>query len=479
MPKNLEINKNLYIFAVRNILLNHLKPNKMNVYNLKNIENCYVCGNIDRNLDRFINSITSNLSHFKKKEHKKEAERQARLKAREDVAMMGLGGRMMPHSGRKLKASFSGMNFNSYDNTVVIVSGNCGIGMKSKKYYEDTFAELDKILAANNCYIFFVRGNNDDPSYFDGKVIDFEHVKTLPDYSVVALKNYNCLCIGGSVSIDKEWKLSQEEQFGKKMYWENEAPIFDEKKLEDILNEFRISCVITSTAPTFVYPGTNSFKRSKWFSNDKAILKEFNKERKTMDKIYEKLMDCEHKPYLWFYGRFKLQQNNKTNDIMFMSLTQYQTMQVNNLLMSFFNIDPSKELGSNDQASEGIFEEDKKHSGSLRNMNYHAIFDEPAINEGANGAPHAPDFLDEEIEPEGDEEIDELADFDGEEAPQEQQIRRAVDNHWAEYLNNTAAVTTAEMTNRLREELDSITQVRLDHNPEWLTATLRATDARR
>lgn len=435
----------------------------MNVYNLKNIENCYVCGNIDRNLDRFIKSVTSNLSHFEKKEHKKEAERQARLKARSEIPSMGLGGRLMPHSGRKVKASFYGLSFNNYDNTLIIVSGNCGIGIKSKKYYEDTFAELDKVLAANNSYIFFVRGNNDDPSYFENKAIDFEHVKTLPDYSVVALKNYNCLCIGGSVSIDKEWKLSQEKQFGIKMFWENEAPIFDEKKLDEILNEFNISCVVTSTAPTFVYPGTNSFKRSKWFSNDKTILKEFNKERKTMDKIYENIMDCDHKPYLWFYGRFKLGQNSKTNDIMFVSLTQYQTMQISNLLMSFFGIDPSKELGSNDQATEKLFEEKKPSKNS------HGI----EIDE----VQQAPDLLDEEIEPEGDEEIVELADFDGEEAPQVEQIRRGVNNHWTEYLNNTAAVTTAEMTQRLREELDNLTQVRLDNT--WGVATLRATDARR
>jgi hypothetical protein len=206
-------------------------------------------------------------------------------------------------------------------------------------------------------------------------------------------------------------------------------------------------------------------------------LKEFNKERKTIDKIYEKIMDCEHKPYLWFYGRFKLQQTSKTNDIMFVSLTQYQTMQISNLLASFFGIDASKELGSNDQATERLFEEEKKKIRNSHGIDYHAIFDEPQIEVGE--AQQAPDFLDEEIEPEGDEELDELADFDGEEAPQVGQIRRAVDNHWAEYLNNTAAAATAEMTNRLREELDSITQVRLDYNPEWLTATLRPTDARR
>jgi hypothetical protein len=65
----------------------------MNVYNFKKIEKCYVFGNIDRNMDRFIKTITSNISKFKKEEHPKEIERQERLKKREaeGLAHGGLG----------------------------------------------------------------------------------------------------------------------------------------------------------------------------------------------------------------------------------------------------------------------------------------------------------------------------------------------------------------------------------------------------
>lgn len=343
----------------------------MNVYNLKKIETCYVCGNVDKNISKFIDSVTSKLSNYEKKEHKKEIERQERLKAKAaaaENAIQELGGLFHPNPHnrydnalrgiKKMKASFD-MSY-SYDNSVIIVSGNCGIGTKSRKFYEDMFSELDKVLAANNCYILFVRGNNDDPSYFDGKYIDFEHVKTLPDYSVICLRTFNCLCVGGSISIDKEWKMSQEEKFGKKLFWENESPKFDEKLLNEILAEFRISCVVTSTSPTFVFPGTNSYKRSKWFSDDKSILKDFSSERKTIDKVYERIVDSDSKPYVWFYGRFKLAHNDKTNDILFSSLQQYQVVQVNNLIQQFFGIDTTKELGINDHAFDAFFGSDKK-----------------------------------------------------------------------------------------------------------------------
>ena len=348
----------------------------MNVYNFKKIEKCYVFGNIDRNMDRFINNITSNISKFTKEEHPKEIERQERLKKRNEKTFeVGLGGFGMPHpihgprqarrrnpNDELFETFFSKSSphgnskklDSSFDNSVIIVSGNCGIGTKSKKYYEETFTKLEKSLSDNNCFILFLRGNNDNPSIFNDKEIDYEHIKTIPDYSVVSLKTFNCLCIGGSVSMDKEWKLAQEELYGKKLYWENEAPQYKEDELNDILSKYKINCVITSTCPSFAYPGTNAFKKSKWFSNNKNTASNFSNERKVMDKIYERLMDEESKPYIWFYGRFKMSHTDKINDMVFVSLQSYGMMQVNSQLEAFFGIDTSKTLENNGHTFDNI-----------------------------------------------------------------------------------------------------------------------------
>ena len=236
----------------------------------------------------------------------------------------------------------------NYNDSVIFVSGNCGIGGKSLEYYQKMFAEFDKVLRNNNCFVFFIRGNNDNPSFFNGNEIDFEHVKAIPDYSVVELKNFNCLCIGGSVSFDREWKMAQESEFGRKLYWEDETPNFNEKEMDDILHEFKIGCVISSTCPTFAYPGTNSFNHNKWVKNNSEIKKLLSSERKTMDKVYDKMLDMETKPYAWLYGRFKHPISNKVNDIVFYSLAPYQIEDVCQLLIMNFGLDMSKKLGGND-----------------------------------------------------------------------------------------------------------------------------------
>jgi predicted phosphodiesterase len=437
----------------------------MQVYDLKKLEKCFVCGNIDRNMDRFINMITSNLSNYTKQEHPKEIERQERLKQRTQggigVAMFGNRNAHfdaeMRNMNKKMKVRSSWGDSN-YNDSVIIVGGNCGIGNKSMKYYQETFEKLDRVLADNNCFIFFVRGNNDNPSMFNENKINFEHVKTLQDYSVIQLKNFNCLCIGGSVSLDKEWKLAQEKDFGKKLFWEGEQPYFDEKTLEEILKKYKIGCVISSTSPSFAFPGTNAFNKTKWFKEDTSIKRACTKERKILDKIYDKIIDADVKPYAWLYGRFKQSNKAKVNDIVFDSLHSFQIENVGNLISSFFGIDVSKKLGDNTFALDSLFAEEEQRQTLSRFR--------------ANCDAHEPHAEDEGE----DEEFNEIFDEEDEEADRENEgVAEIPRNEYIERLNeavgelrgaegvqaayNTITAEDIERTTRQLEGLEFIHRV--------------------
>jgi len=347
----------------------------MKIYDLKKLEKCFICGNIDRSMERFVEKITSNLSNYTKKEHPKEAERQERLRMRNnEPSPRNVMESLRREMNKKMKKA-SSYSDGTYNNSAIIVCGNCGIGNKSDKYYQETFEKLEKILADNNCFVFFVRGNNDNPSFFNECKIDFEHVKTVPDYSVILLKSYNCLCIGGSVSLDKEWKLSQEKEFGKKLFWEGEEPLFDEKELDEIIAKYQIGCIVSSTCPSFAFPGTNAFNKSKWIKENKDIKTSLSNERKILDKVYDKIIDSDKKPYVWAYGRFKQNNQGRINDIVFDSISPYQFEDVNNIISSYFGIDASKKLGENVFALDSFFcdMEKKQYSASIRP--YH--IDEP------------------------------------------------------------------------------------------------------
>ena len=51
--------------------------------------------------------------------------------------------------------------------TLLIVAGDCGFGFEKPAYYEQVFSRISPKLSKANNYIAMVRGNHDDPSYFN------------------------------------------------------------------------------------------------------------------------------------------------------------------------------------------------------------------------------------------------------------------------------------------------------------------------
>lgn len=338
--------------------------------NYKSIETCYMCGSIDNGIEKFISKVTRNLPD-KGEEfiHPKELERQERLKrkaAERNRRDEGINVGRPVHIGidaanrtyrlaqSEIDASiFSRKNSksknskNGYDNSIIIVCGNCGIGIKSKDFYQSLFTRFNTILEKNNCHVLFVRGNNDNPSFFNEDKLNFSNIKCVKDYTVVQLKHFNCLCIGGAASIDRKWKIAQSERLNKKIYWENEGVVYDEDKLNEITSKYNIACVATCTSPSFTFPGTNSFSCSKWISEDKEVSLSLMEERRVMDKIYNKLTENGMKPYMWFYDKFNQSMQNRINDMIFWSINQFNIISFNDVLSDSFGIDITKKLPTN------------------------------------------------------------------------------------------------------------------------------------
>ena len=338
----------------------------MKIYDYGKIKTCLICGSINGNIDRFVKMIVGSLTRtgkYKVEQHPKEIERQERLRKKQEETQtilgnrnpFGLGGHLIPPDNaprRNVKKINKMPKYCGYvlDNTVLIVNGSNTFGQNDLKYYYDKFNMLNDVLADNNAYILFVRGN-DDPKYFTDELLNLSNIKTIQDYSVVKLDKFNCLCIGGQVSLDRLWKSEQEKRIGKKMFWENEHMTFDEDNINEILSKHKISCIITPSSPSFAYPGTNIFYKSPWIVKDKTLLNDLNNERVMMDKIYNKIIESKSKPYIWVYSRFDTSNQSMINDILFQSLRPFQFLNFNNTAADYFNIDFSKQLKENEFSS--------------------------------------------------------------------------------------------------------------------------------
>ena len=143
--------------------------------------------------------------------------------------------------------------------TLLIVAGDCGFGFEKKEYYEQIVRRNAKRMNQDNNWIVFVRGNHDNPAYFDGAMLNFKRFVAVPDYSILQVCNHTILCVGGAISIDRiyrinEWNRnkyrvhsneSQENDISRNLYWQNEVPVYDPNKMNAIPASFLIDTVVT------------------------------------------------------------------------------------------------------------------------------------------------------------------------------------------------------------------------------------------
>jgi len=218
--------------------------------------------------------------------------------------------------------------------TTCIVAGDCGFGFENKSAYDQIIMRNTQRMEEANNRIVFVRGNHDNPAYFDGLIIANKHFIAIPDYSIVKVAGHTVLCIGGATSIDriyrkeawrqerKHWrklgyKIDDKNVFTAKYYWPDEQPVFNDELLTLILAENNIDTVVTHTAPSFC-KFRDKTGLAEWAVEDKELLADAAHERAVMDAIYDKVkgQPITH----WFYGHFHKSWQSNINGIFFKML---------------------------------------------------------------------------------------------------------------------------------------------------------------
>lgn len=194
-------------------------------------------------------------------------------------------------------------------NAIILIAGDCGIGFEKSGYYAQLYQKLAKTLQKINCLLLLIRGNHDDPEYFQHELINFPLMKTLPDYSIIQFQNRNILCVGGAISVDRLERLDAmwlAKLKGRivKYYWENEMPVFDIVSLSELkINNILIDTVVTHIAPSFCMPITKAGIAG-WLLRDGRLEKDIAKERAVMDDIYNWLSEEKHPIKSWLYAHF-------------------------------------------------------------------------------------------------------------------------------------------------------------------------------
>jgi hypothetical protein len=292
----------------------------MKIYELPSVTNFYIIGSNEGNIKSIVQTLNEGLSNEIELDAAKSTNEKYMVAPSTDISWTTI-------------SSLGSVPFKktNYNDSIIIINGNEKLGFNDIKYYELILEKINKALSKANTYLFFIRGNNDNPSYFKDELINLSNVKSIPDYSLIKISSKNILCVGGGISINRSWKMKHQELINsitsnesKKIYWEDEAPFFDGESLKELKNT-KIDYVITHIAPTFSFPDF-SYKEIPWIKADKALIDDLENARLVMDNIYDYLIKNHNKPEAWIYGHYNIANVETRAGINFISITNGQVI---------------------------------------------------------------------------------------------------------------------------------------------------------
>lgn len=216
------------------------------------------------------------------------------------------------------------------EHTVVIVAGDCGFGFHRRWYYDEVYRRVLPKLERADCHVVFVRGNHDNPAYFDGEEINMKRWVAVADYSTVTAAGHRVLCVGGATSVDRknresfvppeirvrrlyetaEMRRSRENmeyicRLEPADYWPLEQPFFDTEAMKAIWREGqKIDTVVTHVAPSMCEDVVPPSWLEYLIENDQTLPDDMRHDREVMDALLERLRKHCHPVRHWFYGHY-------------------------------------------------------------------------------------------------------------------------------------------------------------------------------
>ena len=117
-------------------------------------------------------------------------------------------------------------------NTTIFHVGDFCAGFTTLDNDDNILRGWDDFLRKRNLTMIVVRGNHDNPSYFEGYHM-MDNLKLVKDYSVIEVDNKKVLCVGGAISIDRILSITINQsniKYGNsnRVWWKDEIFVYKE-----------------------------------------------------------------------------------------------------------------------------------------------------------------------------------------------------------------------------------------------------------
>lgn len=173
--------------------------------------------------------------------------------------------------------------------------GDFGLGFDSPIREYKKLKDLDYILSKTGSNMFIIRGNHDNPAFWDkSRYYEMDNIQLVKDDTIIEIAGKVCYFAGGAISIDRVNR-----NLGVN-YWKGEGYVRNDPNVIPT----RIDHVFTHD----VYHACSPFRMfspitSKWFEKDPLLLDDLQKSQDELKNLYEMLMGI-NQDFSWYHGHY-------------------------------------------------------------------------------------------------------------------------------------------------------------------------------
>lgn len=210
----------------------------------------------------------------------------------------------------------------------IIFCGDFGLGFESIETEKKQLKKVNKICEERDIELYALRGNHDDPSYYQGEdIFGLSRFKTVSDYDLIISPLHTILCLGGAISVDrsdrKQWyevrcrevqiksrmqiSIDEARKKVRKVYWADEKFTYDESKLEQY-KDYKIDVICSHSCPSIAWPLTKNGIHF-WCRIDENLEADLDEERGNFMKVFDYLKEHGHPLNKWIYGHYHSKMN--------------------------------------------------------------------------------------------------------------------------------------------------------------------------
>lgn len=223
--------------------------------------------------------------------------------------------------GKLLQSTKSSKQF---DEKAIIHVGDFGIGFCASMEEElHLLDKLNTILIQNRIYLFVVRGNHDDPNWFDNTspmsnitfIKDHTLLEFILHFETMAEKKVKIYCNGGATSIDRSGRKLQ------KTYWVDEKfTCPNDSELLEIPTDLNV--IVTHNRPLGCHPTVFNEAVLNYSNRDKNLLLDLQNEQVEIKKLFDSIRkrNISRNNIVHYFGHYHWSHRERIGDIAHVTL---------------------------------------------------------------------------------------------------------------------------------------------------------------